>query len=348
VINLKISVIGGGPVGCVLAYALKSAGNSVQVVECVEELREEIAKGIELIDNDVTKPTVNFDSVSEDISFIDGFSPDYMIIATKTCSLPSVIDCVTKLNSKAPIVLAQNGIGNEEYVIYRSKGVISAERLYRIVINFNAMKEVTGSKMKIHKKDFRADGIVSSKIGSTTYNAKELEKIKKLFGSELAIDAVADIRQHVLKKTILNCALNSVCAVTGQTMADAMNDVCGSRLLAISILKEGLHVVSLYDYDFGKNALEDFIKYLESGGNHKPSMRIDIENKRLTEIDFQNGGLVRLVKAKQAQHNLNRDVNLFEVDGIIDDASVSSIIPITYLMFRLVKELEKININSKI
>ena len=49
-------------------------------------------------------------------------------------------------------------------------------------------------------------------------------------------------------------------------------------------------------YDFGPEALDQFTSYLEKGGAHKPSMLIDVENKRPTEVDFMSGAIDRYGK----------------------------------------------------
>ncbi|KPV64195.1 MAG: 2-dehydropantoate 2-reductase [Candidatus Bathyarchaeota archaeon BA2] len=66
-----------------------------------------------------------------------------------------------------------------------------------------------------------------------------------------------------------------------------------TRTLAVKILKEGLEVAKADGYDFGSEALAQFTLYLEKGGAHKPSMLIDVENKRPTEIDFMSGAIAR-------------------------------------------------------
>jgi 2-dehydropantoate 2-reductase len=98
--------------------------------------------------------------------------------------------------------------------------------------------------------------------------------------------------RHVWEKNILNSALCSICAVTGQTMAEAMQ-YTHSRKIAIQLLEEGLKVAEADGYDFGSDALTKFTAYLEKGGAHKPSMLIDVENKKPTEVDFMSGAIAR-------------------------------------------------------
>jgi len=65
-----------------------------------------------------------------------------------------------------------------------------------------------------------------------------------------------------------------------------------TRDLAVKILEEGLKVAKADGYNFGKGSPSRFTSYLEKGGAHKPSMLIDVENKRPTEVDFMSGAIV--------------------------------------------------------
>jgi len=78
-----------------------------------------------------------------------------------------------------------------------------------------------------------------------------------------------------------------------------------SRKLAIQILEEGLRVATADGCNFGSDALTRFTAYLEKGGAHKPSMLIDVENKRPTEVDFMSGAIARYGQ----KHNVPTPVN---------------------------------------
>jgi len=107
----------------------------------------------------------------------------------------------------------------------------------------------------------------------------------------LTTEEVSDVKSHIWEKTILNSALCSVCALTRQTMKEAM-EFEFSRGLSVRVLEEGLAVAKADGYDFGEDALDRFTSYLEKGGAHKPSMLVDVENKRRTEVDFFSGAIV--------------------------------------------------------
>jgi 2-dehydropantoate 2-reductase len=85
--------------------------------------------------------------------------------------------------------------------------------------------------------------------------------------------------------------MNPVCAVTGMTMAQAMNDPIVFQIID-ALIKEGVKVARANEISLGWDFYPYCMEYMKGGGDHKPSMLIDIEMKRRTEIDFMNGKLV--------------------------------------------------------
>ena len=65
-----------------------------------------------------------------------------------------------------------------------------------------------------------------------------------------------------------------------------------SRELTEQVLVEGLEVAKADGYEFGENALKEFLGYLETGGSHEPSMLVDVKSDKRTEIDWINGKIV--------------------------------------------------------
>jgi 2-dehydropantoate 2-reductase len=94
-------------------------------------------------------------------------------------------------------------------------------------------------------------------------------------------------------KTVLNSALNALCAAHGLTMERAMH-LKHTRSTARVLLREGLTVAGLVGYNYGEDALDRCMDYLEGGGNHHPSMWFDLKNRRPTEIEYINGKIVKI------------------------------------------------------
>jgi len=85
--------------------------------------------------------------------------------------------------------------------------------------------------------------------------------------------------------------MNPVCAVTGKTMFEVINDPIVFGLVD-SLLKEGVRVARANELLLGPDFYIDCIDYIKEAGHHKPSMLQDIEAKRQTEIDYINGKIV--------------------------------------------------------
>jgi 2-dehydropantoate 2-reductase len=132
-------------------------------------------------------------------------------------------------------------------------------------------------------------GALKSGQYTTDETTKHIAEVMSASGLET--EQTPDIKRHVWEKTILNSALCSICALTGQTMKEAM-EFGPSRDVAVKVLEEGLRVAEADGYDFGEAALVRFTGYLEKGGAHKPSMLVDVENRRRIEVDFLSRAIV--------------------------------------------------------
>jgi 2-dehydropantoate 2-reductase len=112
-----------------------------------------------------------------------------------------------------------------------------------------------------------------------------------LTGSGLQTRHTDQIVSMVWRKSIMNASMNPVCAVTGLTMAQAMNDPIVHHIVD-SLMKECIKVARGNEIDLGWDYYVHAMAYMGKAGDHKPSMLMDIENRRRTEIDFINGKFV--------------------------------------------------------
>ncbi len=109
--------------------------------------------------------------------------------------------------------------------------------------------------------------------------------------SGLKTEHTDQIISMVWRKGVLNACMNPVCAVTGLTMAQAMNDPIVFKIVD-SLIKECVKVARANEISLGWDFYPHAIAYMSNAGNHKPSMLMDIENNRRTEIDYINGKFV--------------------------------------------------------
>ena len=74
-------------------------------------------------------------------------------------------------------------------------------------------------------------------------------------------------------------------------MARAMIDPIIFQIVD-ALIKECVKVARANEIDLGWNFYPQAIEYMSKAGDHKPSMLMDIENNRRTEVDFINGKFV--------------------------------------------------------
>ena len=281
-----IGIIGLGPVGSILAAHLAKGGEDVVVEDIVQKLLLTVKEeGVHI--SGIRELTAKIGKTAGSMTELSKFNPDIIFIATKACILKFVLPEIKQIfKPEMKIVSFQNGLGNEQ-IIAETLGI---DTTYRVVINYAGNKVSLGqAKMNW----FQPPNYVGA-FHRGKYVTDETTKYiaHMMTASGLATEEAPEIKKHVWEKTILNSTLCSICAVTRQTMKEAM-EFEHTRSLAVKILEEGLEVAKTDGYDFGKDSLRRFTSYLEKGGAHKPSMLIDVENKRPTEVDFMSGAIAR-------------------------------------------------------
>jgi 2-dehydropantoate 2-reductase len=281
-----IGIIGLGPVGSILAAHLILSGQNVIVEDAMPNIVLKV-KQDGLTVTGIAQLRAKVDKIANSLSELARFKPEIVFIVTKACYLKPLIPDLKQINNpKMKIVSFQNGLGNEQFLAEN----LRIDTVYRVVINYAGNLLGPGNAVMNWFQPPNYVGVLHKGMYKTDETTKQIADI--LTAAGLKTEESNDIMRHIWEKNILNSALCSICAVTGQTMAEAMQYE-HSRNLALKLLEEGLKVAKADGYDFGSEALEKFTAYLEKGGAHKPSMLIDVENKRPTEVDFMSGAIAR-------------------------------------------------------
>lgn len=280
-----IGVIGLGPVGSILAAHL---GTGVRANVVVEDVATELLAKVRedgLKVSGIRALSARFGKVVGSLAKLAEHEPDIVFVATKACFLKGVLaELGPVYTSSVRVVSFQNGLDNER-LIAETLGI---ETVYRVVVNYAGNLIGPGEVRLNWFQPPNYVGALSKGRYTTDDTTKYIADIMTRSG--LITEEASDVKSHVWKKTILNAALCSVCALTGQNMKEAM-EYAPSRDLAVKVLAEGLSVAKADGYDFGQNALDSFAEYLKKGGAHEPSMLVDVKNKKMTEVDFLSGAL---------------------------------------------------------
>jgi len=271
------------------------------VVEVDRPRREQVLEvGLKVVGKDrlEARPVKVLDSI-EALSSVDAGA---VFICTKSWSLKSVLpQLAASVSGDAIIVSFQNGIGVEDDVAR----FFAPERVARGIVNYaGSVDPVNGV---VTEAWFNPPNYLGPVDDGATSRLEQLAGL--LSSSRLATAAIPgyETKKRVFFKTILNSALNALCAISGITMRQAMS-FRHTRNLANMLIREGLSVASAVGYNYGEHAREVCIKYLDEGGDHLPSMWTDLQLGRPTEIEYING---KIVKIGLMFTNVDVDANVF-------------------------------------
>ncbi|MHA2305056.1 MAG: ketopantoate reductase family protein [Candidatus Hodarchaeales archaeon] len=301
--ELKVAIIGAGPSGGILGAFLAQNGVEVTLVDIWKAHIEAIRNyGLQIMG--VSPQTVRFDDdhLKTSTSELKDSDINLVFISVKTPYLKQVVRDLEKvISDETLIVIHQNGAGNEDILTE----TFGAERSFRNVINY------AGNILKpgiIDMTFFNPPNFVGAVLPAQNDTARSIAEL--ISSPDFKTEFLEDIQHAVWKKVILNAALAPVCAITGQTMREAM-EFGETNRLASGIIKEGIKVTEAMGIQFDSDFHDICMGYLSKGGHHKPSMLIDIENKSPTEIEFLNGKIVEIGKKFNIPVPLNETTTVY-------------------------------------
>ena len=282
----SFAVVGAGPVGCIVAGFLARGGYEVILCDVVPELVEPAAttgiiiEGAENLCQTVSRTCTNIDDLID-------YLPDVIIITVKAHTLPLLASAIEAFLREGMYVISwQNGIDTE----FELAKALGKKPVMRAAVNYGCglLKPCHVYMPFHHPPHFIQELDPVSKPAA--------DAIAESFSrSGLMTHRTGDIVSMVWRKSIMNACMNPVCAVTGMTMAQAMNDPIVFQIID-ALIKECVKVARANEIALGWDFYPYSLEYMKSAGNHKPSMLVDIEKRRRTEIDFINGKFVEYGK----------------------------------------------------
>ncbi len=304
---MRYGIIGMGPVGAVFAGLLGARGHAVSVLDNNPHRGERFqSKPLKITGHYQSETQLS--PVFTTFSEFAASDPDVVLIAVKTHALKDILDRIQHfpdLCTKA-IISCQNGIDTELEIAR----VVGEDHVFRMILNFGVSYSATN---EVSVNFLNEPHFLSNVNSKQTSFAKKL--VDELNEAGLTVEYVEDIKKESFKKAILNATLSSICTLTRMTMSEVMDDPELLKMVK-EMLRESIGICKELDVDLGENFFEEAMAYLYKGGHHKPSMLVDIEKERQTEIGHLAGKLFEYAEKK--------------------DLSV----PLTQSMYYLVKSLE--------
>ena len=209
---------------------------------------------------------------------------DFGIVATKAMHADAAIAATAHAFADAAVASVMNGVGNEETLAPHVERVIRGT-------TFPAGKLLE-------------PGVVQWDVkGDTTFGPFEpgpipVETIAPLAEActraGMPSTAVADARPGQWRKVIFNAATNPMGALTGLTHG-RLCERPDLRAVVSGLVEEGKAVAAAQgiELDADPEELIDHAARPDVAYGHKASMLQDVEARRLTEVDYLNGGIAR-------------------------------------------------------
>ncbi len=282
----SFAVVGAGPVGCIVAAFLAKAGYEVTLCDVVEDLLKPatdpgiILEGAENFRQKVSRTCKIIDDLAQ-------YHPDVIFITVKANALPLIASALEGFYKEGMYVVSwQNGIDTE----LELAKTLGRKAVMRAVVNYGCGLVKPGHvRMPFHHPPHFLQELDP---GSATA-AAAIAEVLSLSG--LGTTHTDQIVSMVWRKGILNACMNPVCAVTGVTMAQAMHDPISFQIVD-ALVKECVKIARANEIHLGWDFYPYAIEYMKKAGDHKPSMLMDIEMKRRTEIDYINGKFIKYGK----------------------------------------------------
>jgi 2-dehydropantoate 2-reductase len=189
------------------------------------------------------------------------------------------------IGAETTIVTLQNGIGNLEIIEEAYPGNPIAFGLTTLTCELLGPGHIEAS--------YKGPGetYLSPRAGAANAATEELCRLLTKGGIAAAIEP--GIAVKIWKKLVVNCCLNTVCAITGEKVG-AVADTADIWPFLDGVVEEIAALAQRKDIPLSGDEARAFLRSVaEQARHHEPSMLVDVRNGRETEIDCLNGAVLR-------------------------------------------------------
>lgn len=284
----RVCVAGAGAIGSLFAGHLASVAVSTVLVRRPEHAKRLNDEGLRISGKSDRRATVLASTNPADLGDVD-----LVIIATKASAVEETVKSFAGHFGNAAVMTVQNGLGCEDVVArYGDWPVISA-------VTF-----MSGNRHSDTHVEYELDTATWlgpwAKRNATFEQAQAVAAVIEASG--LKAKAFPDLLPAQWSKLIFNAAVNSIAAVSDlpHVRAFAKRDALADLGHAVyAMMDEGKRVAAALGIHLFEDPWEMNVEATSHGqtGNddyaHAPSMLEDVRAKRLTEVDWIAGAIVR-------------------------------------------------------
>lgn len=279
---MKITIVGPGAIGCLLAAFLSRSKEEIWILDHNKDRASRIAQeGISL--EGLSGQWHCNPKVTTDIKDIG--TADLLIICVKSYSTKEAINQAKALvGVNTEVLTLQNGIGNLEIIAE----AVGAEKVIGGVTNLGATLLDTAKARHAGK----GETIIGRIDAKTTAGMRSIREIFNKAGLEMRISR--DIKSLIWSKLIINVGINALTAIT-RLNNGKLTELEGTRRIMREAVTEAIRIAKrkriklIYD-----DPLAKVEAVCEATSGNISSMLQDVLRKKRTEIDFINGVVLRL------------------------------------------------------
>jgi 2-dehydropantoate 2-reductase len=291
---MKILIIGTGGVGGYFGGKLAAAGNDVTFIARGEHMKQIRAKGLK-VKSILGDFQVDFVKVTDRINEVE--SPDLVLICVKAWQIKEILpDLKSILYRGTTILPLQNGVS----AIEELKEQISEEHILGGLCRTISKIESPGVICHF--------GITPTIIfGEPDHSRTErLKTIKELFDRSGINSIVSDDINSDLWKKFISICVSGLLAVTGASYGE-LREVKETRQMMVDLFTEIYHL----SWKVGAHIEPEFIEKTMSFIDTLPyesttSLSRDFLERKPSEIDYQNGTVIRLGEKYGVDTPINR------------------------------------------
>ena len=287
---MKITILGAGAMGCMVASAFSSE-NEINLVDPYEAHMNEVSEnGIKIKDNNNQETIVKVSSAKTSSKDLD--IQDLVIILVKGYDTEKILmENMNIIGDNTVVMTLQNGIGNVDII----KKHVKDENIAQGILYISAAIEKPG--VISANIDWDKTNIIFGPV-SKNHDKEVFENIEKAINSNSIISEInPDVDKIMWRKLYVNAIYNLPCAIMHlSTKYTTKNQN------AIAILKqisdEFIMVTDKLGYNFdGEKLFDQYVLHKEGIYNDiMPSAAQDTKKQRKTEAEFLNGAVVRKAK----------------------------------------------------
>lgn len=281
---MKVAIIGTGAMGCVYAGLMCEAGHEVWAVDLWRDHLDAIAEhGLHLsgASGDRIIKGIHTSENPADVGVCDLY-----VIATKAAGVGPAASAIAPLMTADSLVITiQNGLGAAERI---AQHMLTTNVLLGVADGFGASITDPGHAHHSSMKLIR----IGEMGGGMTPRLQTLTKLWCNAGFNAK--AFADINQLIWEKYLCNTTLSAACTVFDCTLGELINNPSHWKI-ALGCTLEAYALGQARGINF---SFDDPIKYVTEFTlkmpDARPSMLLDHQAKRPSEIDAINGMAVEL------------------------------------------------------